>query len=250
MAEHPAMPLWTDAYLSDTIHFSTIEHGAYLLLLMCMWRNGGSLPNDDAKLAKFARLTSTQWKRIKPTVIECFQIDSGRLVQRRLTKEFAFVRRQRQLQSDRSKAKSLKSNEPSSPAGQPEVPSGLPPTPTPIKEEEATLLPRKEQAHPLPEPWEPDADLMAFAKSEVGLPMATIMWENGKFIDYWRGKATVAAGRKSDWPATWRNWMRKASENKESLNGANRKPSGRRTVHDTFADLEGDIAAGFAEGNT
>ena len=50
MAEFPAMQIWTDAYLGDTSHLSTTEHGAYFLLLMAMWRNGGSLPNDDAML--------------------------------------------------------------------------------------------------------------------------------------------------------------------------------------------------------
>jgi hypothetical protein len=28
------------------------------------------------------------------------------------------------------------------------------------------------------------------------------------FVDFWRGKAGVG-GTKVDWPATWRNWLRK-----------------------------------------
>ena len=43
MAEFPALPLWTDAYLGDTTHLTTIEHGAYLLLLMTAWRTADAL---------------------------------------------------------------------------------------------------------------------------------------------------------------------------------------------------------------
>lgn len=35
--------------------------------------------------------------------------------------------------------------------------------------------------------------------------------EHEKFMDYWRA-APGAKGRKQDWPATWRNWMRTAAE--------------------------------------
>lgn len=35
--------------------------------------------------------------------------------------------------------------------------------------------------------------------------------EHEKFMDYWRGAPGVK-GRKDDWPATWRNWMRTARE--------------------------------------
>lgn len=55
LAEFPSMPLWTEAYLADTGHLTTIEHGAYLLLLITMWRAGGSPPNDDKTLREWVR---------------------------------------------------------------------------------------------------------------------------------------------------------------------------------------------------
>jgi hypothetical protein len=36
-------------------------------------------------------------------------------------------------------------------------------------------------------------------------------YETSKFVDYWRAKSGRDA-TKLDWPGTWRNWMRKASE--------------------------------------
>jgi len=49
MAEFPALPLWTDAYLADTGHLSYEEHGLYLHILMTMWRTPAcQMPNDDA----------------------------------------------------------------------------------------------------------------------------------------------------------------------------------------------------------
>jgi uncharacterized protein YdaU (DUF1376 family) len=42
-----------------------LEHGAYMLLLMAMWRSGGTLPKNDKRLARFAKLTTPQWNRIK-----------------------------------------------------------------------------------------------------------------------------------------------------------------------------------------
>ena len=48
MAEAPIMPFATDAYIGDTTHLTTIEHGAYLLLLFAMWRTAGGSPTMTA----------------------------------------------------------------------------------------------------------------------------------------------------------------------------------------------------------
>lgn len=110
MAQFPAFPLWTDAYLADTGHLTTIEHGAYLLLLVTMWRNGGALPNDDRQLAKFVRMTSGQWLRIKPTLMSFFKVSPDSISQGRLTDELAIVRQKSAKQSNSARAKWRKEN--------------------------------------------------------------------------------------------------------------------------------------------
>lgn len=107
----PYMKFYQNEYLADTTHLTTIEHGAYMLLLMVMWRNGGSLPNDDAKLARYAKLTAGQWARIRQTILEFFEERDGHIFQGRLTEELEAVRQLSQRQSQNAKAKALKNNE-------------------------------------------------------------------------------------------------------------------------------------------
>lgn len=107
------MMLWTDAYLADTGHLSTIQHGAYLLLLMTMWKNGGWLPNDDDKLASYARLKSDQWSKMAAVIRDFFTPEGGLLTQKRLSKEFQKINDLSALRKISSqlgvKAKTLKS---------------------------------------------------------------------------------------------------------------------------------------------
>jgi uncharacterized protein YdaU (DUF1376 family) len=116
MAEFAAPPLWTDAYLGDTTHLTTIEHGAYLLLLMTAWRTRDCvLPDDDRLLARYARLDMRQWKRIRPILADFFTVENGQWRQGRLDDERAAVMTYRQKQSEKGKsgarAKSLKRHE-------------------------------------------------------------------------------------------------------------------------------------------
>ncbi|WP_028970144.1 YdaU family protein [Sphingomonas sp. URHD0057] len=105
MAEFPALPLWTDAYLGDTTHLTTIEHGAYLLLLITAWRTSECcLPDDDRLLARYARMNGQQWKRIRPIIEAFFVVDGGQWRQRRLTDERESVQQHRARQSEKGKA--------------------------------------------------------------------------------------------------------------------------------------------------
>lgn len=116
MSAPPYMPLYVADYLADTTHLSTLEHGAYCLLLMSMWRAGGSLPNDPAKLAKFARMTSAQWARVEATVMQFFDVSDSDVTQSRLAREIekhaGVVRQRRESGSRGGRAKALKGNDP------------------------------------------------------------------------------------------------------------------------------------------
>lgn len=70
----PWMPLYVADYLADTTRLSTVEHGAYMLLIMDYWRNGG-LPADEAKLARIVRMTTAEWLTIRDSIAELFQDD-------------------------------------------------------------------------------------------------------------------------------------------------------------------------------
>lgn len=61
------------------------------------------------------------------------------------------------------------------------------------------------RAHRLPEGWHPDEALLEWARANV--PDLEIEYEQEKFTDYWIGCGKT----KVDWPATWRNWMRRAA---------------------------------------
>ena len=89
MSAPPYMPLYVGDYLADTTHLDGVESGAYLHLLMAMWRAGGKLPATDDKLAKLTKLTPKQWATVKPAVLEFFTRRGASISHRRLTKEMA-----------------------------------------------------------------------------------------------------------------------------------------------------------------
>ncbi|GAA4666562.1 hypothetical protein GCM10023262_14660 [Bartonella pachyuromydis] len=68
----------------------------------------------------------------------------------------------------------------------------------------------------LPADFKPDYD---FALTE-GLPPERIKIEIAKFRDFWKAKAGKDA-RKTDWKATWRNWVRKAIDDLEKTKNTN-----------------------------
>lgn len=88
MAQYPALPLWTDAYLADTTHLTTLQHGAYLLMLMSAWRDPDCrLPDDDRHLARIARMTPATWRKHARALRAFWQVREGFLYQKRLSAE-------------------------------------------------------------------------------------------------------------------------------------------------------------------
>jgi uncharacterized protein YdaU (DUF1376 family) len=76
MAHNFYMPLWVGDYLRDTAHLSTVEHGAYLLLIMHYWSTGEPLRDDDDELANIARMPVSDWLKIAPRIRRFFSKSS------------------------------------------------------------------------------------------------------------------------------------------------------------------------------
>lgn len=66
---------------------------------------------------------------------------------------------------------------------------------------------KSDRGHRLPEGWQPKPEV--WSKMTAEFPHVDHHLELEKFTDYWNSKPG-AGGRKSDWNATWRNWIRNA----------------------------------------
>lgn len=82
------MPLYIGDYLADTMRLTTLQHGAYFLLMMEYWTQG-PLPNDEGALAAIAKLDRPTWKKdVWPALQRFFaEADGGMLTQKRLEAE-------------------------------------------------------------------------------------------------------------------------------------------------------------------
>lgn len=188
------MPLHIPDYRADTGHLSTLEHGAYLLLIMHYWMTGG-LPDDDARLARITGMDPQQWSEAKPALLPLFV--SG-WKHKRVERELRKV----QVSEIRSEAGKVGAEA----RWNPDFANG--------KNKTASLSldtkKKKERGSRIANDWAPsDSDLDA-ARAE-GFSNTEIEREKAKFRDYWLAKSG-SAGVKLDWSATWRNWVRRAAE--------------------------------------
>lgn len=86
MSKNTWMPLYIGDYLADTSRLTTEQHGAYMLLIMDYWRNGAP-PDDDVSLSNITRLSISQWKKHRPTLVKMFKVIDGEWKHKRIERE-------------------------------------------------------------------------------------------------------------------------------------------------------------------
>jgi uncharacterized protein YdaU (DUF1376 family) len=212
------MPMYWGDYDQDADHLKATEHGAYLMLIKRYWQNG-PLPDDDAKLLSFAKVTKRQWLRIKDTIRAFFRVVDGvwhhKRIDAELAKARALIKRKAatfhagrgNLFEDSAERK--KPNDSSAPRLQTQdseserrkepraaESSPVPPTPRAKKHVVCTTT--------IPKDWLPDAASEAYAREEHGLSAGEIRAETNKFRNKYGGNATVT---KTDWQAHFRYWL-------------------------------------------
>lgn len=104
------------------------------------------------------------------------------------------------------------------------TPSQSHPSPPPIPNKRESTAKRGTRLSP---DWTPSVD--SIAKIRTDAPDVNAQLEHATFVDYWIAQPGQK-GVKTDWEATWRNWMRRKQGDLGSRGGAPRSsspPSGR-----------------------
>ena len=83
----PFMPLYCGDYLRDTQRLSTIEHGAYFLLIMEYWVTGGPLPDDEIALSRICRASLKRFRGIRSGIEIFFVVGAGLWRHKRIDRE-------------------------------------------------------------------------------------------------------------------------------------------------------------------
>ncbi|MGS2805369.1 hypothetical protein [Nocardia sp. MW-W600-9] len=95
------------------------------------------------------------------------------------------------------------------------------------------------KGHRLPEDWQPSGAAVSQMRSEF--PSMDFWQENAKFRDYWSAQPG-AKGRKLDWDATWRNWIRRAFE--QAHRPASQRPASQPTTARSDQKVNDTLEAG------
>ena len=72
------MKIDPEVYLADTAGLTTEEHGAYILLLIALWRRRGFLPLDHRMLCRIARVGRQRWVSIWERLAPLMSIEGDR----------------------------------------------------------------------------------------------------------------------------------------------------------------------------
>lgn len=140
MSERPFMQLYVSDFVGDTLMLSAEHVGAYLLLLIALWNADGELPDDEAKLARVARMSLKKWRGVAPELMPFFIVADGKISHGRLTKELQKSERQSQSRAAAGAkggaASALKYHKP----GPANAAAGLKHLPEPYRKEGASAL--------------------------------------------------------------------------------------------------------------
>lgn len=214
MSKQPFLPLFFGDFLASTAEWTGEERSLYLTLLGYQW-SLGSLPAEPEKLRRVVQWEAKLFRQCWPTVAGKFTEVDGRLLNHRLelhrekSEEIAKLRSeigrrggQASVASKRQAKASAEVKQPSTNGNGFAEPNSNHPSHTIFKN---PPTPRKrggaQGSKRCPEGFEPDLD---FARREV--PGIDAEAEAAKFRDFEFAKP------RSDWPATWRNWIRTARD--------------------------------------
>lgn len=215
-------------YLRDTAHLSMLEDGAYRRLIDAYYIRETALPVELRDVFRLVRAQSKQDREAVQTVLrEFFHLSDSGWVHHRCDREISRFREKSEkakasIRARWDKARAASADEQQTNNGrntdvsgsdirtynEGNTPRARPQTPDTRHQPSSRATSGEARATRLPPGWSPGPEGLAFAAA-AGLRNGRAESEVEKFRDFWSAKAGEG-GRKLDWPATWRNWVRRA----------------------------------------
>lgn len=211
----PYLPLFIDDYDAATAHLTPAEDGIYCRLLRLCWRSPQcDIPDDPTWIARHLRISIEDFHTVaKPVISEFFATKNGRIFQKRLLAEWECAKEKHSNRVKAGKkggrpAKPLKTNETGKSNAKAMRKQSL--SNHNHNQIGSTREPIRGRGTRLSPDWSPSTEHVQFAVGE-GLSFEAAHREAHKFRDYWISQPGQR-GVKTDWMATWRNWVRKSQE--------------------------------------
>lgn len=217
MSAPPYMKLYIADYHVETTELDVIGHGAYLLLLMAMWRAGGRLSRDEGKLARLAKCTPEQWSSVRDDVMAHFRVSGGLIRHARVLKEIAKYEEAVNGASKAGKASAAKKANGNKEKCLTDVGVAL-------NERRSDVEPELKQPEPEPEPKDEEEAIASLAAPSGATapvtepetpakPKAPPIWlTDPQFAEAWRMCSDQMRKRSESREKTWPTWRAAAAK--------------------------------------
>lgn len=226
MSARPWMPLYVADYLADTGHLSTLEHGAYMLLIMHYWQNGG-LPEDERRIARICRMSPAEWSESRDAIADLFD-DCWR--HERIDAELARAQDVSSKRRAAAEQRHVKSNANAPAIAEQKHTQSQSHT---QQEKEAPIGASKKRASRLPADWQIPDDWLEEAIA-AGLSRQSALSEATRMHNW---SLSDRNGAKLDWRATWRNWFDRAARTTYARHATAPPPSDRERLNAALDSL-------------
>lgn len=205
--------LYIGDYQRDTAHLSVTEHGAYLLMLQHYYATEKPLPTGKALHRMLRAADKAERDAIEAVASQFWTTTDAGLVNVRADQELHKASEQSEtnrriaVQREEARRRTREQHDWSTNRATNDQPNQTPDT----RHHSVSEIPRERaRGTRLPPDWAPDPGGLDFAEAQ-GLRNGKAQAEAERFRDYWAAQPGQK-GVKTDWPATWRNWVRRTVE--------------------------------------